>query len=228
MPSASASHRLVKPLTPVSRNVTTHEGAAGIEKLYLLVQLIHRLTHHRYASIAAAAPCRLGGSGSSVRFIRAAGPAWRDRRTYIVGRPPLELGQMLSADFDIRSGQRATGVLTADRPATGAVHARFGRAVTARDVEHIAIGVGGEPTLIADVVVTELAHVHRLIFDHCVAPLGRDLHRSSRESRWLQAQETPRPESHQTRSLPRLTVLGPSTGGSIALPTGSSRSSMAS
>jgi len=37
------------------------------------------------------------------------------------------------------------------------VHTRFGRALAARDVDHVAIGVGGEPGQIAGVVVAELA-----------------------------------------------------------------------
>jgi hypothetical protein len=43
------------------------------------------------------------------------------------------------------------------RPVIQRIHTRFGRAVTTRDIDDEAIGIGGEPTEIAGVVVAELA-----------------------------------------------------------------------
>jgi hypothetical protein len=64
----------------------------------------------------------------------------------MVDRPLVEIGQLLRAHFHVLFGQRDPGsVLTADRPATGMMHTRQGRAATARDVDHVAIGVSGEP-----------------------------------------------------------------------------------
>jgi hypothetical protein len=85
----------------------------------------------------------------------------------MVDRPLLDLGQMLRANFHVRAGPPAAAWdLTADRPAIGMVHMRFGRVLAARDVDHVAIGVCGEPGQISGVVIAELARVHRLIFDH--------------------------------------------------------------
>jgi hypothetical protein len=46
------------------------------------------------------------------------------------------------------------------------MHTRFGRVVAARDVDHVAIGVGAHLGQIAGVVVAELARAHPLIFNH--------------------------------------------------------------
>src|SRR4051794_35501083 len=76
----------------------------------------------------------------------------------MIGRPLLEVGQLLGANFHVSSGPRPlVWVLIADRPATGMVHARCCRAVVASDVDQVAVGVGGEPVQISGVVVTELA-----------------------------------------------------------------------
>ncbi len=49
------------------------------------------------------------------------------------------------------------------------VHTCLARVVAAQDIDHVAIRVGVEPSLIAGVVVAELARGHGLIFDHFAA-----------------------------------------------------------
>lgn len=104
------------------------------------------------------------GCSPGRRRRRVADPAPWDGASHGVGRPRFDGGQLFGAHLYVGSGPRsAVRILAADGAAVGVMQPRGGDAVVAGDVDDVAVGVGGEPSEVAGVVVPELTRVWMLI-----------------------------------------------------------------